>query len=255
MIYDDDSRLHIYEFLIACFFIVELFLRVFAFETKHLFKSWSAPRSPHAPTARQICARAALADANAHAHANANATTTIRSPSVQLFDSCIVIVAFSLSVFAISTPILAARSARILLLLRGGSRVARAVTRTRRNASRGERERRDGVEMQGLSHLPKDAVAKKLEPTIPAYIKLTDPLRAAIDRVLADPDLPQADREALVNSRFGYYDAQENHSIAATSASALRVLSARLRATEGEGAPRLCDLLRGSSLVFPLKKL
>ena len=175
--------------------------------------------------------------------------------SVQLFDSCIVVVAFSLSVFAISTPILAARSARILLLLRGGSRVARAVTRTRRQASRGERERRDGVEMQGLSHLPKDAVAKKLEPTIPAYIKLTDPLRAAIDRVLADPDLPQADREALVNSRFGYYDAQENHSIAATSASALRVLSARLRATEGEGAPRLCDLLRGSSLVFPIKKL
>ena len=40
VIYDDDSRLHIYEFMIACFFIVELFLRVFAFETKHLFKSW-----------------------------------------------------------------------------------------------------------------------------------------------------------------------------------------------------------------------
>jgi len=45
VIYDDDSRLHIYEFLIACFFIVELFLRVFAFETKHLFKSWSVSTS------------------------------------------------------------------------------------------------------------------------------------------------------------------------------------------------------------------
>ena len=40
MIYDDDDRLHVYEFLISTIFILELFLRVFAFETKHLFKSW-----------------------------------------------------------------------------------------------------------------------------------------------------------------------------------------------------------------------
>ena len=48
---------------------------------------------------------------------------------VQLFDSAAVILSFGLAVFSVNNPFLAGRSARVLMLLRGGSRVTRAIAK------------------------------------------------------------------------------------------------------------------------------
>ena len=86
------------------------------------------------------------------------------SSCVQVFDSCVVLVAFGLSLFAVSTPILAGRSARILLLLRGGTRISRAISKANHSSAGGGALLAKGTEMTALSSQQSEAVKRKLEP-------------------------------------------------------------------------------------------
>uniref|UniRef100_A0A7S2WA63 Ion transport domain-containing protein n=1 Tax=Rhizochromulina marina TaxID=1034831 RepID=A0A7S2WA63_9STRA len=167
---------------------------------------------------------------------------------IQIFDAVIVVTAFSLSVFSIHNPLLAGRSARLLLLVRGGSRISRAVTKSVASPSLSQRDPHAAeVELQPASK----AVRSMSESVAPLCMVPSPALREALDAMVESSALSSRDLSGiqLALERCGDRSSHRPWPILAVD------ILARTRHKGPPTEPDLRSLLRGSRLHFPGKKL